>query len=199
MPSRSIALESVSSLDDCFACMEQAEQTDSWLSWCREHDVYVTCTQELVQTLAGMLSSSPAPILELAAGSGQLASELRKQGVPVVAADPAAPAGGDVVPLDARHALALYKPATVLSSFLPVDASIEAQILRCSSVRRYLYIGPKIMGRVGPDSLWSTPGWSASPVPQVDSWLISRLDVLPDFTRRSHIRGAGTVLLERDK
>lgn len=197
MLSRSIALESVSRLDDCFSCMEQAERADSWHSWCRERNVYVSCTQELVQAVSAALSCSPSTILEIGAGSGEMASELRKRSIPVMATDPAAAGGRDVIPLNARDALVIYKPATVFSSFLPVDAGIEAQILRCASVRRYLYIGPKIMGRVGPDSLWSTPGWIASPLPEVDSCLISRLDVLPDFTRRTHIRGAGAVLLER--
>ena len=198
MLSRSIALGLVFSLNDCFELMEQAERTDSWLAWCLEQHLYVACTQELVQALGAVLGRSPATILEIGAGSGEPASKIAKRAIPIIATDPAA-AAPNVFPIETADALSIYQPETVFSSFLPVDAGIERQILRCASVRRYLYIGPKIMGRVGPESLWSTPGWRASPLPDVDSVLISRLDVLPDFTRRTHIRGAGAVLLERER
>jgi uncharacterized UPF0146 family protein len=177
--------------------MEQAEQADSWLNWCSEHDVFVAYTPELLQAVADVLTDCPLPIVEVGAGCGELARELTKRGILVLATDPRATNNLHVVPLSATDALAMYQPATVFSSFLPVDAAIEAQIMRCSSVSRYLYIGPKIMGRVGPDSLWSVGGWRASAVPAIDNFLISRLDVLPDFTRLSHQRGAGAVLFER--
>jgi hypothetical protein len=178
--------------------MEDAERGESWLWWCRDHDLYVACTEELVQALAAILHCFSGTVLAIGAGSGELEFELAKRAVPIIATDPAPPPRSNALPLNARDALDFYKPQTVLSSFLPVDAGIEAQILRCTSVRRYLYIGPKIMNRVGPESLWSTPGWIASPLPEIDSCLISRLDVLPDFTRRTHIRGAGAVLLQRE-
>jgi hypothetical protein len=121
---------------------------------------------------------------------------LYQQAVSVIATDVVSTAE-NVVELAARDALRTYRPETVLSSFLPVDAGIEADILRCPGVRRYLYIGPTILGRVGPAALWNMSGWQAKSLSEVDRVLISRLDVLADFTRRTHVRGAGAVLLER--
>ena len=195
MLSRSIALESASNLDSWYERMEAAERGDGWLAWCRDRNLYVVCSDELVDALTKVLGRFTGSILEIGAGSGELAIELRRRGVPVTATD-VAPGDSRVIALKAREALDLYKPLTVISSFLPVDAAIEAEVFRSSSARQYLYIGPMIMGRVGPEALWSA-GWAAAPLPEVDAALISRLDVLPDFTRRTHQRGAGAVLLEQ--
>jgi hypothetical protein len=176
--------------------MEQAELSDSWLNWCRDRGVFVACAEELVTALANALRNSPPLILEVGAGSAQLAHELQRQNVAITPADPMS-TNTSVIPLDARKALSIYRPATVFSSFLPVDAGIEKEILQCPSVQRYLYIGPKIMGRTGPESLWRSSGWEAREVPEIDRCLISRLDVLPDFSRRTHQRGAGAILLQR--
>lgn len=196
MPSPSIALASASDLQCWFELMEQAEQAQGWVAWCRDHDIFVACTDEFVEAVAAELRFFSGTILEIGAGSGELAAELRERAVPVIATD-SAPTGASVNKLNARDALQRYRPQTVLSSFLPVDTAIEADVLRFPSVRQYLYIGPVIMGRVGPHALWNVAGWNAKPLPNVDAVLISRLDVLPDFTRRTHQRGAGAVLLER--
>ncbi len=176
--------------------MEAAEQADGWLAWCRDRDIFVACSGEFVDAVAQELRHLAGIILEIGAGSGELAAALHKRDVPVLATDPI-PMGPNVTKLAARDALARYRPETVLSSFLPVDAGIEADILRSPGVRHYLYIGPVIMGRVGPDALWSVPQWRAKTLPEINRALISRLDSLPDFTRRTHQRGAGAVLLER--
>jgi uncharacterized UPF0146 family protein len=176
--------------------MEEAERSDGWLQRCEDSSVFVACAQELVEALTEALAGSPPPILEVGAGSGQLATELRRRNVPVLATDPKS-TDGDVITLDAEDALRIYNPATVFSSFLPVDAGIESQILQCASVQRYLYIGPKIMGRVGPQSLWNVPGWRTNTLSKVEACLISRLDVLLDFNRGTHQRGAGAVLFHR--
>jgi hypothetical protein len=184
------------SISTWFERLEEAEKDDGWLAWCRDHNLYVAYSRELLDALAQALSQFAGTILELGAGSGELALALRGRAVPVIATD-VAPKNPDVIALAAHNALRTYQPSTVLSSFLPVDGRIEAEILRCASVNRYFYIGPIVMERVGPDSLWSVPGWRAESLPEIDSLLISRLDVLADFTRRTHRRGAGAVLLQR--
>jgi hypothetical protein len=176
--------------------MEEAERGNGWVAWCCDRELYIACTRELLNALERIMRRLPGIILEVGAGCGDLAFELSRCGVPVVATDPA-PADHRVAALNARDALAIYQPQTVLSTFLPVDAGLEREIMQCSTVLSYVYIGPLIMGRVGPEALWRSAEWMATPLPEVDAALISRLDVLPDFTRRTHQRGAGAVLLER--
>lgn len=205
MPSPSIALElafrlspapSLSPGADWYARMEQAEKGDGWLAWCREHDVYIAMTQELVTALAQLLSRFSGTVLEIGSGNGELAHRLRERGVEIIATD-CSPQNKRVLSLGAREALAMYRPATVLSSFLPLDGGVETDVLRWPGVHRYLYIGPILMDRVGPEELWRAAGWKSERLAEIDRVLISRLDFLADFTRRTHQRRAGAVLLER--
>jgi len=196
MPSPSTASASASDLETWFGRMEEAEQAEGWLAWCRDRGIFIASANEFVDALANELRCLAGTILEIGSGVGELAAELGRRNVSVIATDPAAVAP-NVIRMSAREALKLYKPATVLSSFLPVDAGVEADVLRCASVQRYLYLGPIIMGRVGPEALWNVTGWSAKRLLEVEDVLISRLDILPDFSRRTHLRGAGAVLLQR--
>lgn len=176
--------------------MEREERREGWLAWCERNEMFVAHSRELVGELAQVLSGLPQPVIEIASGSGDLAAALAEAGIDVVATDVKGD-GSQVLRLDAESALRNLVPATVLTSFAPIDAGIEQKILDCRSVRKYLYIGPLIHNRTGPEALWQHSGWGAGNLPSVERHLISRLDFLSDFTGETHRRRAGAVMLER--
>jgi hypothetical protein len=85
----------------------------------------------------------------------------------------------------------------VLTCFPPLDAGIEASVFRCPAVRRFLYIGPLVYGRVSPAWGLDSGAWEETPLPEVNRFLISRLDYLTDFTRRTWQRRAEATLFIR--
>ena len=176
--------------------MEEAERGDGWLAWCEARGLYVAWNPPLVAAVAGVLRECGGPVLEVGAGDGLLARRLAEQGVEVRPADPA-PAAPEVKRLSCQQALARYAPRAVLTCFAPLDAGIEEQVMSHPAVHHYLYVGPLINDRPGPEGLWSEPGWERIPLPEVDRFLISRLDYLADFTRRTHRRRAAALLLVR--
>lgn len=183
MPSPSIALESASSvrrLANWYDQMEQAETGEGWGSWCERHRTFVAVSEELVSTLSARLAR---PAVEIAAGDGSLAALLD-----IVATDPE-PGSGKVLRMNARQALQTLAPENVLTCFAPIDAGIEQAILSAPSVRQYLYIGP-----APPAAL----NWTVETLPDVEQVLLTRLDYLTDFTRKTHQRRAYAVLLKRE-
>jgi hypothetical protein len=178
------------------ALMEEAERGDGWLAWCEAQGVYVAWNPPLVEALAGVLRECGGNALEVGAGDGLLARRLAEQGIEVRPTDPA-PAALDVERLSCEEALARYAPRVVLACFPPLDAGIEQRVTTHPGVLQFIYLGPLINDRPGPEALWSEPGWERVPLPEVDRFLISRLDYLADFTRRTHRRRAGAVLLAR--
>jgi hypothetical protein len=176
--------------------MEEAERADGWLAWCEDRGIYAAVSVEFADAMAAALGALPQPALEIGAGAGVLARALRGRGVRLLATD-AGPASEGVESLSARAALSQYGPATVLACFPPIDALIEDDTMNRGSVTSFLYIGPLIYERVGPEALWR-PGWRALDMPQVNAALLTRLDSLGDFTRHSLQRGAAAVLLQRD-
>jgi hypothetical protein len=185
----------VHSFDTALTLIEAADHSDGWLAACEERHVYLALNQEFVSALAAVLGPA-AEVLEVGASDGQLALALQSHGVPVIATDPN-PRADTVLPLTAAQALRQFQPRSVLLSFPPVDAGIEAAIFDTPSVRNIIYIGPEWDGRVGTDAIWNQPGWTVTPLPQVDQFIVSRLDYLVDFTRATHRRRAGALGLER--
>ena len=192
--------------DTTLSLLEAADRSDGWLAACEERQIYLALNREfvaaLVAKLAGRGAGRPAQeslspeILELGAADGQLAIALQSHGVPVIPTD-CNPRAATVLPLTAAQALRQFKPHSVLVCFPPVDAGIEAEIFSTPSVRNIIYIGPEWNGRVGTDALWNQPGWTVTSLPQVDRFIVSRLDYLVDFTRGTHRRRAGALCLER--
>jgi hypothetical protein len=176
--------------------MEEAERGDGWLAWCEERGIFVAVTQELAAAVANVLRPLAGPCVEIAAGRGELALAVEAEGVAMEATD-VEPGGDHVRRMNARDALEFYRPRTVVTCFTPLDASVEAAILGCPSVENYLYIGPLVNERPGPDGLWCAPGWDYEPVAAIDRELITRLDFLADFRRGSHQRRGGSVLARR--
>jgi hypothetical protein len=181
--------------DNALSLLEAADRSDGWLAACQERHVYLVLNHEFVAALAAVLAFSPE-VIELGAADGQLALALQTHGVRVIATD-ANPRAAHVLPLTAAQALRQIKPRTVLVCFPPVDAGIEAAIFDTPSVRNIIYIGPEWNSRVGTDGLWNQPGWTVTSLPQVDRFIVSRLDYLVDFTRATHRRRAGALCVER--
>jgi hypothetical protein len=180
MPSLSTALESAYNLARWYDQMEQAETGDGWGYWCVRHGLYVAVCKELISILSERL---PRPAVEIAAGNGEMAALLG-----ILGTDPE-PRSINVMRMDARQALKTLAPVNVFTCFAPIDAGIEQTILAAPSVQQYLYIGP-----IPP----AAPNWTAEALPEVERVLLTRLDYLIDFTRRTHQRRAYAVLLKRD-
>ena len=185
----------VDSFDTALSLLEAADRSDGWLAACEEHHVYLALNREFVAELAAVLGGGPE-VLELGASDGQLARALQSHGVHIIATDPN-PRAETVLLLTAAQALRQFKPRSVLVCFPPVDAGIESAILDTPSVRNIIYIGPEWNGRVGTDAIWNQQGWTVTSLPQVDRFIVSRLDYLVDFTRATHRRRAGALCLER--
>jgi len=182
--------------EEWMALMEEAERGDGWLAWCEARGIFVAWNPQLVTALADVLRTCGEPVLEVAAGDGALAHCLAQYGLAVRPTDQT-PSGPAVERLSCEEALARYAPRVVLACFPPLDAGLEQRVTTHPSVRHFLYLGPLVNDRPGPEALWSAPGWERVALPEVDGFLISRLDYLADFTRRTHRRRAGVVLLSR--
>ena len=183
------------SFENALSLLEAADRSDGWLATCEERHVYLALNREFVAALAAVLGAD-TEVLELAASDGQLALALQTHSIRVIATDPD-PRAETVLPLTAAQALRQFSPHSVLVCFPPVDAGIEAAIFDTPSVRNIIYIGPEWNGRIGTDAIWNQPGWTVAPLPQVDRFIVSRLDYMVDFTRATHRRRAGALCLER--
>jgi hypothetical protein len=197
----------VDTFDTTLSLLEAADRSDGWLAACEERQIYLALNREFVAALAAVLENVAQvddlrrrpflpEILELGAADGQLALALQQNGVPVIPTDPN-PRAAHVLPLPAAQALRQFKPRSVLVCFPPVDAGIETAIFDTPSVRNIIYIGPEWNGRVGTDAIWNQAGWTVTSLPEVDRFIVSRLDYLVDFTRATHRRRAGALCLER--
>ena len=187
--------------DTTLSLLEAADRSDGWLAACEQRHIYLALNREFVAALVAQVDALRKraflrEILELGAADGQLALALQQNGIPVIPTD-SNPRAAHVLPLTAAQALRQFKPRSVLVCFPPVDAGIEAAIFDTPSVRNIIYIGPEWNGRVGTDALWNQAGWTVTSLPQVDRFIVSRLDYLVDFTRATHRRRAGALCIER--
>ena len=92
--------------------------------------------------------------------------------------------------MHAAETLERYAPRVVLSCFPPVDAGVDRAVFSCRSVEKFFYIGPLIWGGLAP-SLNSNPDvWTEHTLEDVNRFLISRVDYLPEFTRGTWKQGA---------
>jgi len=158
--------------------MAEAERGEGWLGACEDGGRFLVLCRELVASLAEVLRGLGAgPVLEVAAGRGDLAGALTAAGVGVIAIDADPPAGAPVRRAAADVALDQHRPAVVLGSFVPVDSGIDAAVVRCPSVRHYIVLSPRIGGWLGSDALWADDAWSAEPLEEVGRWMLTRHDV----------------------
>lgn len=156
-----------------------AERGDGWLAECVDEGRFLAVNQELVDALADELRrvAGDAPILEVCAGSGELARSLKTAGVDLVATDVAPMDSGHVLCLSAEEALRRYRPSVVLGGFVPFDAGVDEAVLSWSSVEHYVVLNARIGGVCGSSALWQAAGWTAKPLSSVQPWMLTRHDV----------------------
>lgn len=167
----------------CFAAwckrLIAAEQSTGWLDECDDHGRFLAVSRQLVDTLATELRryAGNGLVLEVCAGSGELARPLTSLGVRLQATDAEPPEGSEVLRMSAREALDHFQPAVVLGAFVPHDAEVDEAVLACPSVRHYLVVNARIGGMLGSASLWRAQGWKSEPLSDIRRWLITRHDV----------------------
>jgi hypothetical protein len=158
--------------------MAAAEQRDGWLVECEGAGRFLVPCRELIGALADLLRSLDAgPVLEVCAGSGELAARLRSSGVPVVASDADPPAGSGVPAMPAGEALSTHGPKVALGVFVPTDAGVDEAVLDHPAVEHYVVLSPRIGGLLGSPILWEHPHWTARPLDQITPWMLTRHDV----------------------
>jgi len=167
----------------CFARWREqliaAERSMGWLEECLDAGRFLAVSKELVEALAPALRrfAGTGTILEVSAGSGELAHWLAGLGVCVAATDAGPPEGSEVLRMSAEAALRHFRPAVVLGIFVPHDAGVDEAVLACPSVRHYVIINARIGGALGSPSLWNAPGWKSEPLEDIRRWVITRHDV----------------------
>jgi hypothetical protein len=141
------------------------------LRWAEGHFVHQFWTREFVDALAVFLVGlEAAPLVEVGAGRGELSRWLRERGVPLVATDDGSWLDGrldwprglpdDVLPFVYEAALAHYRPAVVVCSWMPLGQDWTPAFRACPSVRHYLLIGEGPGGCTGtPESFAAPPPW----------------------------------------
>ena len=156
------------------------------LDWGRAHFVHQFWTREFVDALAVVIAAAAGGlVVEVGAGRGDLARWLGERGPPIVATDDGSlldgrlrwprglPAG--VEPLGYAEALARYRPAFVLCSWMPLGEDWTPAFRACPSVRDYLLIGEGPGGCTGtPASFAAPPGWRGAFLPAVSRLGLTR-------------------------
>jgi hypothetical protein len=136
--------------------------------WGRRTFVHQFLTREFVDALADHLRAlGAAPVLEVGAGQGDLARQLRSRGVPIVATDDGSwldgrygwPQGlpADVERLAYADALRQYQPAAVLCCWMPFGEDWTPAFRSCAPVRTYILVGEAPGGSTGTRQAYSTP------------------------------------------
>ncbi len=167
----------------CFARWRErliaAEQSTGWFDECDDAGRFLAVSRELVDALALALRrfTGSDPVLEVCAGSGELAGPLAALGVCLQATDAEPPAGSEVLRMSAQAAIRHFQPAVILGVFVPHDAGVDEAILACPAVQHYVIVNARIGGALGSASLWNTPGWKSEPLDDVRRWVITRHDV----------------------
>ncbi len=161
-----------------------AEGREGWLCASEDAERFLSPCRELVESLAETLDAlGDGPVLEVAAGGGELAAGLQSAGATIVATDIDPPEGSEVGRESAEDALRRYHPAVVLGSFIPVDSDVDRLVMSFPTVRHYLVLGARIGGFLGSDELWHNSAWISTPLETVTRWMLTRHDVWIDNRR----------------
>lgn len=112
----------------------------------QKQGIYCFYSRQLIQRLKALIGDLSC--VEIAAGDGTLARFLTAAGTPVRATDNGAWEGivnypAEVERLDAREALATYRPQAVLCSWPPPCNHFEAAVFETPSVSLYIVIGSR--------------------------------------------------------
>ncbi|KAF0206284.1 MAG: hypothetical protein FD173_287 [Gallionellaceae bacterium] len=114
------------------------------MSLVQPRGIYCFYSRALIEALAGMIGSRNC--LEIGAGDGTLTRFLKEAGVQLTATDnhgwsQAVKYPDWVIKLDAREALATYKPEVVICSWPPAQNDFERVVFNTPSVQLYIVIG----------------------------------------------------------
>jgi len=157
----------------------KAEQSEGWFCKCEREERYLTLSNELIAELVSFLRTlCQNNIMEICAGSGELASALRAAGVGITATDidPSAD-NSHVFRASATEALSRYRPNIALGCFVPFDSGADETVMACPDVQHYIVMNARIGGQLGSDLLWNHPLWKAEYLGQLTKWMITRHDV----------------------
>jgi hypothetical protein len=156
--------------------MAEAENREGWLIECDEAERFLAISRELVAALAKRLHvCGEQPVVEVCAGSGQLADALNQAGAQVIATD--VDGSGSVKRASAPHALTQFQPRVVLGCFVPADAGIDEAVFACASVQHYVVLNARLGAVLGSPTLWNESRWRATPLQDVRRWMVTRHDV----------------------
>ena len=169
-----------------FRLSNDAEPTAGWLAAAEHYGVFQLLNVEFVDALAAHLRPL-APVLEVAAGAGRLASALRARGIEILPTDPS-PVGIHVEALDAADALARHGPRVVLVCWPPVDAGVEDAVLGCSRVRHIFVVSARQAHEPEGTPPWRRPGWGAAPCENLDAHSLCRQDFFESPSADSLVR-----------
>ncbi len=167
----------------CFARWRErfvaAEQRFGWLDECDDAGLFLAVSRELVDALSAALRqlAGNSPVLEVCAGSGELACQLTASGTRVQATDTEPPKDAEVPRMSARAALRHFQPTVVLGVFVPLDAGVDEAVMACPSVMHYVVLNARIGGSLGSSTLWQTPNWKAERLASISRWMLTRHDV----------------------
>ena len=105
-----------------------------------------TTLSQLSRTLSLTLRrlEGDGPVLEVCAGTGELARALISSGVRLLATDAEPPKNAEVLRMSAQTALRRFQPSVVLGSFVPFDGGVDKMILSYPSVRHYVVLNARI-------------------------------------------------------
>lgn len=144
-----------------------------------------------------------APILEVNAGSGDLARSLRQRGIELAAVGSGqrplrkGVSNSDGVPpkMGHREAMRKYQPRLVICSWMPQGADWTKDFREDKTIQAYLLIGEE----KGKD--WAEyPGWRSRVLKGPNKWSLCRLDHGVDFDQPElWWRHAKVVIFERIK
>jgi len=170
---------------------EQQFRTLGYTFWNRE---MVDALSAQMKRLVGSASGS-GWWLELAAGTGRLAAELARSGVPVLATDDGSQedarvgsghrrvrCGTWVLRCSLREAVARFRPERVLVTWPPLGSGVTLDLLAGrlpggEGVRVLVVIGERDgASELPPDPSLLPPGWTGERLPDVEQWLVGFLD-----------------------
>ncbi len=180
--------------------------------WFRELG-YTFWNGELLDALAARLrAAGPPEWLELAAGTGRLAAEFSRRGVPVAATDDYSQAEGRVrsfqrplrygewvAPLEARAAVALFRPRGVLCAWPPLGSGLVPDLLERrlpggEALEVLVCLGEPGGATEAPAAPWELPpGWRLERWPECEPWLFGFNDPPPG----QGLRGGSALLVYR--
>lgn len=158
----------------------EAEQAESWLLRCVANDTFLALNVSMVETLAAVLSAlGDGPVLEVAAGRGELAAALAARKIDVIPTDASPPTadGYEVLALDAASAVRRFRPGIVLGSFVPADCGAELHVLSSASVRHFITLNARLGWGYGSSALWQAQGWRRILLEDVTRFMVTRHDV----------------------